>query len=46
MLRQPPNPEQQEVREVLEAYLDADYGADIQKWDTAVQKFLIENPED
>jgi hypothetical protein len=46
LLRQPPNPGQQEIREVLEAYLDVDYGMDVQKWDTAVRQWLIENPED
>ncbi len=45
MLRQPPNPAQEEVREILLAYLDKDYGTDTKGWDAAVQKFLAENPD-
>lgn len=46
MLRQPKNPGQEEVKEILVAYLDEDHGDDLQKWDAAVKKFLIENPEE
>lgn len=45
LLRRPPNPGQQEVREILEAYLDVDYGTDIPKWDAAVRQWLVENDE-
>jgi hypothetical protein len=46
MLRQPPNEAQQEVREILVAYLDQDAGEDVTKWDAAVKKFLFENPDE
>lgn len=45
LLRQPAYPGQQEVREILEAYLDVDYGTDFPKWDAAVRQWLIENDE-
>lgn len=45
LLRRPAYPGQQEVREVLEAYLDVDYGMDFPKWDAAVRQWLIENDE-
>lgn len=45
MLRQPANPEQAEVREILLAYVDVDYGSDVNGWDAAVKKFLAENPD-
>jgi hypothetical protein len=45
MLRQPSHPSQDEVREILVAYLDADYGKDVNGWDAAVKKFLAENPD-
>ena len=45
MLRQPANPAQAEIREILVAYLDTDYGTDTKQWETAVQRFLAENPD-
>jgi|GEM_PF-4551433 len=45
LLRRPPYPGQQEIREILEAYLDVDYGTDIPKWDAAVHQWLVENDE-
>jgi len=45
LLRRPPYPGQQEIREILEAYVDVDYGRDIPKWDAAVRKWLIDNDE-
>jgi hypothetical protein len=45
LLRRPPFPGQQEIREILEAYVDVDYGTDIPKWDAAVHKWLIDNEE-
>lgn len=45
LLRRPPYPGQQEIREILEAYVDVDYGTDISKWDAAVHKWLIDNDE-
>lgn len=45
LLRRPPFPGQQEIREILEAYLDVDYGTDIPKWDAAVHQWLVENDE-
>lgn len=45
MLRQPPNPAQEEIREILIAYIDHDYGNDAAMWDVAVKKWLVENPE-
>jgi len=43
LLRRPPYQGQQEIREILEAYVDVDYGTDIPKWDAAVHKWLIDN---
>lgn len=45
LLRRPAYAGQQEVREILEAYLDVDYGTDFPKWDAAVRQWLIENDE-
>jgi len=45
LLRRPTYPGQQEVREILEAYLEVDYGTDFPKWDAAVRQWLIENDE-
>ena len=48
MLKQPTNasqPEKEELREILVAYLDEDAGNDWARWDAAVQKFLKENAE-
>jgi hypothetical protein len=46
MLRQPKHSGHEEVREILVAYLDEDHGHDAQKWDVAIKKWLIENPEE
>ena len=43
ILRQPPSKATEEVKEILTAYLDKDYGADPNAWDQAVRKFLAEN---
>lgn len=45
LLKRPPFPGQEEVREILEAYLDVDYGMDVPKWEKAVREWLIENDE-
>jgi|GEM_PF-5147188 len=48
LLKQPPNPEHpshDDIREILVAYLDTDYGTDLNGWDSAVKKFLAENPD-
>lgn len=48
MLKQPPNPEHpghDDIREILVAYLDTDYGTDLNGWDSAVKKFLADNPD-
>jgi hypothetical protein len=46
ILRQPPSKATDEVKEILTAYLDKDYGADPNAWDQAVRKFLAENIEE
>lgn len=45
MLRQPENPLQAEIREILFAYTEVDYGKDVNAWDEAVKKYLRENPD-
>ncbi len=45
MLRQPNNPAQEEVREILVAYLEKDFGNDTRQWEAAVNEFLKENAD-
>jgi hypothetical protein len=48
MLKQPPNtehPAHEDIREILVAYLDTDYGSNLDGWDSAVKKFLADNPD-
>jgi hypothetical protein len=45
LLRQPPNKGQEDVKEVLIAYLDKDYGTDTNAWEKAVRKFVAESKE-
>jgi hypothetical protein len=42
----PNHPKAEEARDVLEVYVDEDFGADWNAWDAAVQKWLKENPEE
>jgi hypothetical protein len=44
--RTPNHPKAEEARDVLEVYVDEDFGADWIAWDAAVQKWLKENPEE
>ncbi|MFM1769647.1 MAG: hypothetical protein RJA22_2176 [Verrucomicrobiota bacterium] len=40
------HPKAAEAREILEVFVDENYGADWAKWEQAVQKFLKENPDE
>jgi hypothetical protein len=45
LLRQRPVAEQAEVREILEAFVDHDFGDDTKQWELAVRAYLAENAE-
>lgn len=45
MLSLPANAGQEEIREILVAYLDVDHGNDVKKWKVAVDEFLAANPD-
>jgi hypothetical protein len=42
----PNHPKAEEARDVLEVYVDENFGTDWIAWDAAVQKWLTENPEE
>ena len=44
--RTPNHPKAEEARDVLEVYVDENFGADWIAWDTAVKKWLKENPDE
>jgi hypothetical protein len=44
--RTPNHPKAEEARDVLEVYVDENYGDDWAAWDSAVKKWLKENPEE
>lgn len=46
LAKNPNHPKAEEAKEMLELYVDEDYGNDWSKWDAAIQKYLKENPED
>lgn len=43
--RIPGHPQAEEARDILEAYLENDFGADWNAWDEAIAAWLKENPE-
>jgi hypothetical protein len=43
--RDPKNPKSGEAREMLELFLDEDYGGDWDQWNTKVQEWLVANPD-
>jgi hypothetical protein len=45
LARIPDHPKAGEARDVLEVYVDENFGTDWAKWDGAIQKFLRENAE-
>ncbi|HHY86600.1 MAG TPA: hypothetical protein GYA07_13860 [Verrucomicrobia bacterium] len=45
LARNPQHPKSEEARELLELYLDDDYGEDWAKWEQAVRNWLAENPD-
>jgi len=45
LLRNPSETTRTEAREILEAFLEKDYGDDPQRWDAPVQRWLAENQE-
>jgi len=44
--RTPNHPKAEEARDVLEVYVDENYGEDWTAWQTAIQKWIKENPEE
>lgn len=44
--RAPNHPKGEEARDVLEVYVDENYGTDWGAWDAAVKKWLQENPDE
>lgn len=45
VVRIPDHPKASEARDILEVYVDENFGTDWAKWEAAVQKYLQENPE-
>lgn len=45
LARMPDHPKASEARDVLEVYVDENFGTDWTKWEAAVQKYLQENPD-
>jgi hypothetical protein len=43
--RTPDHPKAADARDILEVFVDENYGNDWAKWESAVQKYLKENPE-
>jgi len=43
--RTPDHPKAEDARDILEVFVDANHGNDWAQWETAVQKYLKENPE-
>jgi hypothetical protein len=46
LAKNPNNPKASEAKEMLELYVDEDYGSDWPKWQAAIDNYLKENPED
>ena len=46
LAKNPNHPKAEEAKEMLELYIDEDYGNDWSKWQAAIQEYLKENPED
>lgn len=44
--RTPSHPKGEEALDVLEVYVDENYGSDWAAWDAAVKKWLLENPDE
>ena len=44
--RAPNHPKAEEARDVLEVFVDENYGTDWAAWDAAVKKWLAENPDE
>jgi hypothetical protein len=44
--RAPNHPKAEEARDVLEVYVDENYGEDWSAWQAAIQKWIKENPEE
>ncbi len=44
--RTPEHPKSEEARDVLEVFVDEDYGTNWDAWETAVKKWLKENPDE
>ena len=44
--RMPNHPKAEEARDVLEVFVDENYGEDWAAWKTAVEKWLKENPDE
>lgn len=44
--RQPGHPKSEEARDILEVFVDENYGEDWSKWEKAVQDWLKENPDE
>jgi len=42
----PNHPKAEEAREILEVFVDENHGDDWAKWDSAVKKWLKENPDE
>ncbi len=43
--KEPGHPKAEEARDLLELFLEEDYGTDWARWQTAMQKWLKDNPE-
>lgn len=46
LAKNPNHPKASEAKEMLELYVDEDYGDDWSKWQAAIKNYLQENPED
>jgi hypothetical protein len=45
LARTPDHPKASEARDILEVFVDENYGTDWAKWEAALQKYLAENRE-
>jgi hypothetical protein len=43
--REPQNPKATEAREILELFLEEDYGDDWAKWQAKMQEWIANNPD-
>jgi hypothetical protein len=45
LMRHRPASEQTEIKEILEAFIEKDFGDDTKQWELAVRAYLVENAE-